>query len=414
MSEIAPALDFVAITDPGTALADLARAQEFRAIVEAPPDVGGRYSALTVFGLVPAALGGVDVAGLLERARRMADACRTADAADQPGAARSAQPSARPRSPGATSSPSSPRLAWRPSATGPSSSSPRAPARPGTGIVPVVGEPPREPAHTRDDRSFVFADARPTTRTTSWQRAGRRSDGALGTRSSGSGSATRSRSAPSSCAGRWRPRPPESSSGSTRSTSPTSRRARTPPRRCSRRTPHGARCPQPVPLVSEPGIAASADAAVLGDTPVSVDGAVRAAARPRARRARLRRHPRLPAAGPGRRGAARSAIRAAHRRRDRAWPPRSGSGRASCTPPGSCTRADRTRGVFLQLTADPSKDLPIPGWDESFGTLIAAQALGDLASLQQRGRRALRLHFGDDATRAWTGSRPMVGAALSV
>ena len=64
MGEIAPALDFVAITDPGTALVDLARAQEFRAIVEAPPDVGGRYSALTVFGLVPAALNGVDLVGV--------------------------------------------------------------------------------------------------------------------------------------------------------------------------------------------------------------------------------------------------------------------------------------------------------------------------------------------------------------
>jgi len=52
-------------------------------------------------------------------------------------------------------------------------------------------------------------------------------------------------------------------------------------------------------------------------------------------------------------------------------------------------------GVFLQLTADPSKDLPIPGWEESFGTLIAAQALGDLASLQKRGRRAVRLHMAE-------------------
>jgi transaldolase/glucose-6-phosphate isomerase len=52
-------------------------------------------------------------------------------------------------------------------------------------------------------------------------------------------------------------------------------------------------------------------------------------------------------------------------------------------------------GVFLQITAEPSKDLPIPGWDETFGTLIAAQALGDLASLQRRGRRALRLHLDD-------------------
>ncbi|HSI99585.1 MAG TPA: glucose-6-phosphate isomerase, partial [Patescibacteria group bacterium] len=52
-------------------------------------------------------------------------------------------------------------------------------------------------------------------------------------------------------------------------------------------------------------------------------------------------------------------------------------------------------GVFLQITAEPSKDLSIPGWDETFGTLIAAQALGDLASLQRRGRRALRLHLDD-------------------
>jgi transaldolase / glucose-6-phosphate isomerase len=52
-------------------------------------------------------------------------------------------------------------------------------------------------------------------------------------------------------------------------------------------------------------------------------------------------------------------------------------------------------GIYLQITAEPSKDLPIPGWDETFGTLIAAQALGDLQSLQRRGRRALRLHLAD-------------------
>ena len=103
MGEIAPALDFVAITDPGTPLGDLARAQEFRAIIEAPPDVGGRYSALTVFGLVPAALNGVDVAGVLERASRMADACQTGDAAANPGPAAGRARSARRRSPAATS-----------------------------------------------------------------------------------------------------------------------------------------------------------------------------------------------------------------------------------------------------------------------------------------------------------------------
>jgi transaldolase / glucose-6-phosphate isomerase len=70
-------------------------------------------------------------------------------------------------------------------------------------------------------------------------------------------------------------------------------------------------------------------------------------------------------------------------------------------------------GVFLQLTADPSKDLPIPGWPETFGTLLTAQALGDLASLQERGRRVMRLHFAD-AEAGLSRLDGMVGATLSV
>ncbi len=84
MSAHAPALDFIAITDPGTVLADLARSQGFRAIIEGPPDVGGRYSALSVFGLLPAAFHGVDLDGLLASAARMADACHRPPA-DNPG-----------------------------------------------------------------------------------------------------------------------------------------------------------------------------------------------------------------------------------------------------------------------------------------------------------------------------------------
>jgi glucose-6-phosphate isomerase len=59
---------FVAITDPGSALADLAAAHHFRATFLNDPDIGGRYSALSYFGLVPAALLGVDVKMLLDRA----------------------------------------------------------------------------------------------------------------------------------------------------------------------------------------------------------------------------------------------------------------------------------------------------------------------------------------------------------
>ena len=66
---------FVAITDPGTPLAGLAAEREFRRAFLNPPDIGGRYSALSYFGLVPAALIGVDIGKLLHRAHRMAEAC---------------------------------------------------------------------------------------------------------------------------------------------------------------------------------------------------------------------------------------------------------------------------------------------------------------------------------------------------
>ncbi|HET7789675.1 MAG TPA: bifunctional transaldolase/phosoglucose isomerase [Gemmatimonadales bacterium] len=66
---------FVAITDPGTPLAGLAADRKFRRAFLNPADIGGRYSALSYFGLVPAALLGLDVAKLLHRAHRMTEAC---------------------------------------------------------------------------------------------------------------------------------------------------------------------------------------------------------------------------------------------------------------------------------------------------------------------------------------------------
>jgi len=66
---------FIAITDPDTSLETLAATGGFRALVSSPADVGGRFSALTVFGLTTAALLGVDVEVLLERATAMSARC---------------------------------------------------------------------------------------------------------------------------------------------------------------------------------------------------------------------------------------------------------------------------------------------------------------------------------------------------
>lgn len=62
---------FIAITDPGTSLEKLALAKKFRHIFRNPPDIGGRYSALSYFGLVPAALMGLDIRKLLDSASAM-------------------------------------------------------------------------------------------------------------------------------------------------------------------------------------------------------------------------------------------------------------------------------------------------------------------------------------------------------
>ncbi|MDE3042428.1 MAG: bifunctional transaldolase/phosoglucose isomerase [Nitrospirota bacterium] len=66
---------FIAITDRGSALQQVAEADGFRHLYFGLPSIGGRYSALSNFGMVPAALMGVDVARILERAEEMVEAC---------------------------------------------------------------------------------------------------------------------------------------------------------------------------------------------------------------------------------------------------------------------------------------------------------------------------------------------------
>lgn len=70
-------------------------------------------------------------------------------------------------------------------------------------------------------------------------------------------------------------------------------------------------------------------------------------------------------------------------------------------------------GVFLQITADHAQDLAIPGQKYSFGIVIAAQAAGDLAVLESRGRRALRVHLGKDVDAGLKTLAAAVEAALA-
>jgi len=76
---------FIAITDPGSKLEQVAKDDRFRQIFYGVPSIGGRYSALSNFGMVPAAVMGLDVAKFLDRTRRMVEACTTESVEDNPG-----------------------------------------------------------------------------------------------------------------------------------------------------------------------------------------------------------------------------------------------------------------------------------------------------------------------------------------
>ena len=146
---------FAAITDPGTPLAALAKQRKLRRTFENPPDIGGRYSALSFFGLVPAALLGIDVAALLERAGRMAAACAgTRNAGDNPGVRLGAALAA-----GWSAGRDKVTIVAGPGleAFGPWAEQLLAEStgKRGKGLVPVVGEPLGPPAAYGPDRLFV-------------------------------------------------------------------------------------------------------------------------------------------------------------------------------------------------------------------------------------------------------------------
>ena len=148
--------NFIAVTDPGTVLERLASGAGFRRTFLNPTDIGGRYSVLSYFGLVPAALLGIDTRTLLERAETMAQACGP----DRPGSknpgawlgAAMAQMASEGRDKlTLVTSPSlQPFGLWIEQLLAEST------GKEGKGIIPVVGEPHLSLEGYGEDRQFVY------------------------------------------------------------------------------------------------------------------------------------------------------------------------------------------------------------------------------------------------------------------
>ena len=147
---------FAAITDPGTPLERVAELDRFRRVFLNASDIGGRYSILSYFGMVPAVLAGVDIAKLLERADGMKDSCAPyVDVNDNPGARLGAVMASH-----ATQGRDKLSLVLSPSITGfglwVEQLIAESTGKEGRGIVPVVGEPLVGPSCYGDDRLFVY------------------------------------------------------------------------------------------------------------------------------------------------------------------------------------------------------------------------------------------------------------------
>ncbi|HEV7682432.1 MAG TPA: hypothetical protein VGO68_09955 [Pyrinomonadaceae bacterium] len=156
-----PGHSFITITDPGSQMAETAAAEDFKRIFLNQPDIGGRYSALSYFGMVPAALMGLDVTKLLQQALSLAETCGADVEVNKNPAALLGAVMAGCASAGrdkltiVTDEKLAALGLWIEQLIAEST------GKEGKGIVPVVGEPLGDVASYGDDRLFVSISVGP-------------------------------------------------------------------------------------------------------------------------------------------------------------------------------------------------------------------------------------------------------------
>ena len=364
---------FVAITDPATRLGQLAEEKHYRRVFINPADIGGRYSALSFFGLVPAALVGADVGALLGSGVELAAASGAAvPVAESPGvvlgaALAAAVAAGRDKLTLVISPDIASFGSWIEQLVAESS------GKEGKGIVPVDLEPLGPPESYGDDRFFVYirsaaVDAKQDAAVTALEKAGQPVVRIAVDRREALGREIY----------RW-----EMATAIACATMGVN--------------------PFDEPNVTEAKVATSAllaQAAAEGKLPGAEDTcevgdvdrirAHLASATPQDYLAFCAYFLRTPA-----RDAALTRMRGVCRDRSRNATTL-GYGPRFLHSTGQLHKGGANTGVFLQLTADTKDDLPVPGESYSFATLRDAQALGDLQVLKRRGRRVLRVHLGAD------------------
>jgi len=371
----------VAITDPDTVLQAQAQRESFRDVFVNPPDIGGRYSALSLFGLVPAALMGVNLDAFLGEARAMADACRQPGAATNPGLALGALMAA-----GAQKGRDKltllvpPALAslglWVEQLVAEST------GKQGAGVVPIAGEDASAPFGS--DRVFVaitLGDEGP--------------DAATIARAKATGAPFvewRMPAAISLGAEFYRWEVATAAAGALLGINPFDEPNVSQAKDATRALLDSYRTQRRLPLPEAHGTIEGARI-TLSHTALESGGTdplsgVLGGARPPDYAAVLAYLP--PDTEPF--DSALREVRAALSAKT-GCPSMSGYGPRYLHSTGQLHKGGPNSGVFLVVTAEPQADLPVPEEPFSFGVLEMAQALGDFQALDRTGRRAVHVHL---------------------
>ena len=385
--------NFLAITDPGTSLEKLAKEKNFRRIFPGQPDIGGRYSALSNFGMIPAALSGVHVQGLLERASHMAQACGAAVAAQEaPGlvlgaALGAAGLSGRDKITFVISPAIATFADWVEQLIAEST------GKEGKGLVPVVGEGLRGPAGYGQDRVFVqiklISDAEEATENAlkALEAAGHPVIRIVLHDVLDLGAEFFRWEVATAAAGALLDIDPFDQ--------PNVQESKDNTKNLLAEYRAQGKFPEEKPLLESDGLKLYGDAAALGPAASSPGGVLSAF---------------LSQARPGDYVALMAYVQPTGEHTAALQSLRQSLGAASglattlgygprfLHSTGQLHKGGASNGLFIQITADDDLDLPIPGEPYSFGVLKQAQALGDLRSLASKQRRVLRLHLGKEVS----------------
>jgi len=403
---------FVAITDPGSSLEREAKSEGFRRVFFGVPSIGGRYSALSRFGLVPAAVMGLDLERLLDGARRMKAACAPGvRAAENPGVALGTILGVLARegidkltilaSPGIGDL-----GAWLEQLLAEST------GKNGKGVIPVDREALASPAAYGDDRLFAYlrleeaSDARQDARVEALERAGR--------------PVVRLRVATRYDIAReffrWEVATAVAGSviGINPFDQPDVEASKVKTRALTDEYEKTDALPPESPFFQGEGLlfADAANAAALAKAAGSERSLT---AYLRAHLARLSRGDYFAILAYVESNAAHEATLQTlrHRVRDaRGVATCLGFGPRFLHSTGQAYKGGPNSGVFLQITSDDAEDLAVPGQKYTFGIVKAAQARGDFDVLAERGRRALRVHLPSDVSAALARLDAAVSAAL--